>query len=191
MIQTSRSAESQGVVPRVFVMQQSSLQRAALYCRSNLDDPNRNPPCGDSLAYAARGGHGMSQEPRAKADDTRAAIPALALAMGLHELAANALKYGALSPAAPESWVELRWAKSGGRMRVAWPEHGGPSVTPPSRRGFGTRFVERYLAQDLGGTAGIAFDPEGVTCTVDAPRTEAAASAEAAAFLDTAGRVGP
>jgi two-component sensor histidine kinase len=42
-------------------------------------------------------------------------------------------------------------------------------VAPPPRRGFGTRLIERGLASDLGGTARIAFHPEGVVCTVEAP----------------------
>ena len=117
-------------------------------------------------------------------------MPALALAAGLRELAMNALKYGVLSPAAPRGWVELRWAKSGGRMRLAWPGHGGPPVAPPSRRGFGMCLGGRSLARDQGGTAEIAFDPEGVTRTVDAPPTEPAASMEAAAFLDADGGAG-
>ena len=115
---------------------------------------------------------------------------ALAVAMGLHELATNALKYGALSPAAHEGWVDLRWARSGGRMRLVWSEHGGPPVMPPSRRGFGTRLVERILAQDLGGMVKLAFDPEGVTCTIDAPLTEVTASAESPAFLRVSGGIG-
>ncbi len=115
---------------------------------------------------------------------------ALALAMGLHELATNAVKHGALSPAAPEGWVDLCWVKSGGRMRLVWSEHGGPPVTPPSQRGFGTRLVERSLAQDLGGTVKIAFNPEGVTCTVESPLTEVAASAEVTALLRMAGGTG-
>ena len=115
---------------------------------------------------------------------------ALALATGLHELAANALKHGALSSAAPEGWVDLRWAKSDGRMHLVWSEHGGPPVTPPSRRGFGTRLVERTLARGLGGTAEIAFDPAGVTCTIDAPLTEVAASIEVTPFLRVAGGAG-
>lgn len=112
---------------------------------------------------------------------------ALAIAMGLHELATNALGHGALSPAAPKGWVDLRWAKSGGRIRLVWSEHGGPPVTPRPRRGFGTRLVERSLAQDLAGTVQIAFDPEGMTCTVSAPLTEVAASEEIMALLDVAG----
>ncbi len=107
---------------------------------------------------------------------------ALALAMGLHELATNALKHGAFSPGMAEGWVDLRWAVSGGRIRLVWSEHGGPAVTPPLRRGFGTRLVERSLAQDLGGTVEITYGPEGVTCVVEAPLAEVAAPAEAAAF---------
>jgi len=115
---------------------------------------------------------------------------ALALAMGLHELATNALKYGALSPAAAEGWVDLRWAVSGGRIRLVWSEHGGSTVMPPSRRGFGTRLVERSLAQDLGGTVEIIYGPEGVTCVVEAPLAEVAAPAEVAAFLRVGGAAG-
>ncbi len=115
---------------------------------------------------------------------------ALALAMGLHDLAADALTYGALSSAVPEGRVDLRWTRSGGRMHLVWSEHGGPPVTPPSRRGFGTCLFERSLAQCLGGTAEIAFDSSSVTCTVDAPLTEVAASAGVTAFVYAAGGTG-
>ena len=172
-------------------MQQSRSQRAALYRRPTLDDPDCMPQCGSVLAHAARGGrgvHGMIQESCAEANDARAAVPTLALAMGLHGLVTNALKRGALSPAAPRGWVDLRWAKSGGQVRLVWSEHGGPPVASPSRRGFGTRLVERSLAQDLGGT--VAFDPEGMTCTVDAPLTMLAAFAGITSFPRAAGGAG-
>jgi len=97
---------------------------------------------------------------------------ALALAMALHELATNAVKYGALSNEVGQ--VELSWRVD--RMRelphllLRWEEKGGPRVVPPLRRGFGTRLVERSLAQGhLGGEAMIDFAPAGVVCTVDAP----------------------
>lgn len=115
---------------------------------------------------------------------------ALAFAMGLHELATNVLKYGALSSAAHEGWVDLGWTKSGGQMCFVWYKYGGPSVTQLSRHGFGTRLVERSLAQDLGGTVKLAFDPEGVACTVNAPLTEVAAPAESPVFLRVTGGVG-
>jgi two-component sensor histidine kinase len=93
---------------------------------------------------------------------------AVALAMALHELATNALKYGALSPNTPLGRVELNWTDNGGRLCLVWKERGGPLVSPPTRRGFGTRLIERSLSQDLEGEITLAFEPEGVTCTVDA-----------------------
>jgi PAS domain S-box-containing protein len=95
---------------------------------------------------------------------------ALALAMGLHELATNALKYGALST--PSGHVALRWDVSEGPdpvFRLTWTEHGGPPVQPAPRRGFGARLLERSLAQDLGGTARLDFAPGGLSCTLEAP----------------------
>ncbi len=109
---------------------------------------------------------------------------AVALAMGLHELATNALKFGALS--ARDGEVEIQWGIGGNdapRFRLTWTERGGPAAAAPTRRGFGTRLVERSLAQDLGGTAHITFAPEGITCTVEAPLAEVAASAEVVPFL--------
>ncbi len=97
---------------------------------------------------------------------------ALALAMGLHELATNALKYGALSPGAAEGRVALTWSTAGDRLHLEWREQGGPAVAQPSRQGFGTRLVERSLAQDLDGTVSIAFAPDGVICTIDAALAE-------------------
>ena len=96
---------------------------------------------------------------------------ALAIAMVLQELATNATKYGALS--SPEGKVDLTWsvdgAPDGVRFRLQWEERGGPPVSPPAKRGFGTRLIERSLAQDLDGSVRIAFMPGGVVCRVDAP----------------------
>ncbi|WP_457091813.1 sensor histidine kinase [Microvirga sp. P5_D2] len=96
---------------------------------------------------------------------------ALDLAMALHELATNAVKYGALSNAS--GTVDLTWEVDVGstppRLKLRWQEHGGPPVEAPSRRGFGTRLIERSLAQDLGGEARIEFARTGVICTVDTP----------------------
>jgi PAS domain S-box-containing protein len=91
---------------------------------------------------------------------------ALALALALHELSTNAAKYGALS--VEEGKVSIRWDVNGDRLRLVWAEQGGPPVTTPARRGFGSRLIERGLAADLGGTARIGFEPTGVTCTIDA-----------------------
>jgi PAS domain S-box-containing protein len=106
---------------------------------------------------------------------------ALALAMGLHELATNGLKHGALSAASGR--VGIDWDITTGDsplLRLIWTERGGPKVSPPTRRGFGLRLLERTLAQDLGGSARINFEvPEGVTCLIEAPLAEVISTADA------------
>ncbi|HEY0085499.1 MAG TPA: sensor histidine kinase, partial [Allosphingosinicella sp.] len=91
---------------------------------------------------------------------------AVSLALGLHELCTNAAKYGALSRA--EGRVRVGWSAKGGRLQLEWRETGGPPVEAPSRRGFGTRMIERGLASELGGKVEIAFEPAGVVCRIDA-----------------------
>ncbi|HLL39589.1 MAG TPA: HWE histidine kinase domain-containing protein [Rubrobacteraceae bacterium] len=96
---------------------------------------------------------------------------ALAIAMGLHELATNAIKYGALSNEAGQ--VRLRWEvdppQGEQRLHMVWSETGGPPVTLPSRKGFGTRLIERGLAAELGGSVQLAYPTSGVVCTIDTP----------------------
>jgi two-component sensor histidine kinase len=97
----------------------------------------------------------------------------LALAMALHELATNAVKYGALSN--KNGTIEVAWAVHNGaappRLTLTWREEGGPPVEIPRRRGFGSRLIERTLAQDLEGEVEITFPPTGVICRVHAPLT--------------------
>jgi PAS domain S-box-containing protein len=96
---------------------------------------------------------------------------ALAVAMVLQELATNAVKYGALSNDAGEVRLEWRIDPEGKepRLHLNWIERGGPAVTTPTRRGFGTRLIERSLAQDLEGEVLLAFQPAGLICTIQAP----------------------
>jgi PAS domain S-box-containing protein len=92
---------------------------------------------------------------------------AVALALAMHELATNAVKHGALS--LPTGRVDVRWSAEARRLRLIWRETGGPPLTTPVRRGFGTRLLERGLAEELHGDVCLEFRPEGVLCTVDAP----------------------
>ncbi len=94
----------------------------------------------------------------------------LALAMALQELATNAVKYGALSNETGEVRLEWQVDESGKepRLHLTWAESGGPSVKAPSRQGFGTRLIERSLAQDLEGEVRLAFEPTGLVCTIQA-----------------------
>jgi two-component sensor histidine kinase len=94
---------------------------------------------------------------------------ALALAMALHELSTNAVKHGALSQ--PGGRVELSWEMrpNGGETHflMQWRERGGPPVSPPRKAGFGTRLIERGLAAELGGTVRLAYEAEGLVCTIE------------------------
>lgn len=93
---------------------------------------------------------------------------AVAVAMALHELGTNAVKYGALS--SQNGHVDVAWAVDGDRLRLDWREADGPTVTEPKRRGFGVRMIERALASDLNASVRVEFAPSGVRCTIDAPR---------------------
>jgi two-component sensor histidine kinase len=96
---------------------------------------------------------------------------ALALSMALHELCTNAAKYGALT--APQGHVAIRWrveeGREGRQLELAWQERGGPPVEAPSRKGFGSRLIERGLAAELGGRTDIRYERSGLACTIGAP----------------------
>lgn len=95
---------------------------------------------------------------------------AVTISMALHELCTNAAKYGALST--PGGAVSAIWrveAAPEPRLRLVWRESGGPPVSPPGRRGFGSRMIEQALAADLRGSATLEFRPDGVICEIDAP----------------------
>jgi two-component sensor histidine kinase len=91
---------------------------------------------------------------------------ALALALALHELATNGVKYGALS--GEEGKVAISWRTEEGMLRLEWKELGGPKVEAPTRRGFGSRLIERALGSDLGGKAELSFEADGLRCTIAA-----------------------
>ncbi|MDB5431651.1 MAG: signal transduction histidine kinase [Caulobacter sp.] len=97
---------------------------------------------------------------------------ALSLAMAFHELATNAAKYGALR-GGPDGRITivgaLVTAAAGDRMRLSWSETGGPPVEPPTRRGFGSRLIERGLAQDLDGEVSMDYAPGGLVCRITMP----------------------
>lgn len=95
---------------------------------------------------------------------------ALAFAMVLHELCTNAVKYGALS--SPNGRIAIGWTVHEGALRLLWAESGGPVVVPPTRRGFGSRLIERGLRHEIRGRVALAFAATGVTCTIEAPLGE-------------------
>jgi two-component sensor histidine kinase len=99
---------------------------------------------------------------------------ALALSMVFHELGTNAVKYGALS--VPEGSVTVVWHVDPGalhRLTLHWEERGGPTVSPPARKGFGSRLIAASLKSDLAGEARVDYRPSGLVCvlTLSLPRT--------------------
>jgi PAS domain S-box-containing protein len=88
-------------------------------------------------------------------------------AISLHELATNAAKYGSLSAAGGR--VEISWSLTAdGRLSLRWIESGGPTVTPPTHRGFGTRIMENMIGQ-LKGEVRFDWRDQGLTCEIALP----------------------
>ncbi|HZA67992.1 MAG TPA: HWE histidine kinase domain-containing protein [Geminicoccaceae bacterium] len=93
---------------------------------------------------------------------------ALTLSLVMHELAANAAKYGALS--VPSGRVEIGWRiDPDRRLLLTWQETGGPSVAPPGQRGFGSQLIEFNIAHEFGGEAKLDYRPTGVECVLKIP----------------------
>jgi two-component sensor histidine kinase len=85
------------------------------------------------------------------------------IAISLHELATNAAKYGSLSAA--DGRVEITWSRTeDGRLGLRWIEVGGPTITPPTHRGFGTRVMENIIAGQLRGEVHFNWRDQGLTC---------------------------
>lgn len=98
---------------------------------------------------------------------------ALSLALAFHELLTNAVKYGALSNEAGK--ISVQWFRTDRpkpRLKLVWSEIGGPIVSTPARRGFGSRLLERGLAADLEAEVAMDFQPQGLVCVIDAPLAE-------------------
>jgi PAS domain S-box-containing protein len=128
-------------------------------------------PIGDVVAGALnafQGSHGARIAIAGPKDAVLDAHKAMLLAMALHELSTNAIKYGALSNEGGQ--VSVRWDLVPGdeaqRLKFVWQESGGPPVKPPERKGFGSVLIERALQRELGGVE-YTFDPGGVTCTLE------------------------
>lgn len=94
---------------------------------------------------------------------------AVAMALALHELATNAAKYGALSNDTDR--VDVSWQIDGtgpeAIFRMNWYEEGGPPVTMPTRRGFGSTLIERSLSSYFGGTAATDYRTDGLVFTLE------------------------
>jgi PAS domain S-box-containing protein len=95
---------------------------------------------------------------------------ALSLSLAVHELATNAAKYGALTGAQGEAVLDWGVTQADGEERVdlCWRESGGPAVSPPTERGFGSRLL-LMVGRELGGEGRLQFLPEGLVWTASFP----------------------
>ena len=98
----------------------------------------------------------------------------LALAMAVHELASNVAKYGALSTTAGRLAVvwDVHPGAGAPALTLTWTETGGPAVSPPTRRGFGTTLIERALTHEIDAEVNREFLAGGLLCTIAIPLAE-------------------
>ncbi|MNW65687.1 Blue-light-activated histidine kinase [compost metagenome] len=101
---------------------------------------------------------------------------AVSLGMIFHELATNAAKYGALSSGGGRVLVDWSVADlNNPQLGIIWRETGGPSVTSPERRGFGSRLIERNVRHDLAGTVQMHYRDDGLSAEIIIPLNKEAA----------------
>lgn len=114
----------------------------------------------ESDEQVAIGGPAVALKPQA----------AQTLGLALHELAANAARFGALS--VPGGRLSVTWdrcEKPGGGLALDWRERNGPRVNPRSKHGFGSMVIESNLARTLDAQVNLDFDPTGVCCRIVIP----------------------
>ncbi|WP_375461738.1 sensor histidine kinase [uncultured Enterovirga sp.] len=120
-----------------------------------------------SLLQLELGGFGKASAGRVTLDgpDVKlASETAVPLGLAIHELTTNSARYGALSAA--EGCVEVAWeivedGPAEPALMMRWIEHGGPTVVPPERHGFGTRMLSRVLGAQIGAQVTSDFHPDG------------------------------
>jgi two-component sensor histidine kinase len=94
------------------------------------------------------------------------------VAMALHELVTNAVKYGALS--SPTGRVSVNWDRqyaegAAARVMIEWRETGGPPVVSPPKLGYGISLIRELIPHELGGMVDLTFASDGVCCKIDVP----------------------
>ncbi|WP_416356640.1 PAS domain S-box protein [Aureimonas phyllosphaerae] len=160
--QTLRQATSMDEGREAVFTRISALARAQdILVRSSFDEADVG-----EIVEAAIAPH-QTADKRIDADGPRVGLTAqqaLGLSLAIHELATNAAKYGALSNEAGR--VAMSWGEADGSFQFNWIESGGPLVTAPQRRGFGSKLIERIVASYFDGEGRIDFDPAGIRFTL-------------------------
>jgi two-component sensor histidine kinase len=175
--QTARNAPSVEAFNTAFQARVMALAQAhGLLTRKNWEGASLR-----DVVLATLAPHRDEQEAQIKIEgpdcDLRAP-QALAMTLGLHELATNARKYGALS--IPAGTVSVQWdvlrEREDRSVILRWSERDGPAVQQSRREGFGSRLLQRALAADLSGDVHLEFPVTGVSCTIRFPLANPPAS---------------
>lgn len=114
-------------------------------------------------------GHYGKRYERTGQDVSLAPNVVIILGMALHELATNAVKYGAWLE---DGIVHIEAKISDNQLRVEWRELGGPPAVKPEHRGFGSRLLERGVASELSGVVTLDYAASGLTCVIVAPLSD-------------------
>ena len=135
------------------------------------DGPDQHLPLGDLDPLVQGLGGVVVVDGHRDLGDDGAGVDSLVddVTLVVSELATNAVKYGALSSASGAIHLSWSFEADARRLQLYWRESGGPQVDPPSRRGFGSRLIERaFRGGDLSGSSALDFNPSGLRCTVEA-----------------------
>ena len=125
-----------------------------------------------SISATGHNSDAQGQQPRAELVGPPLPLVAeavQAVAMILHELATNATKHGALSASGGRVLLSWRVDRVAGVLRMRWSECGGPPVSVPTRRGFGSRVLEAIARDQLGGRVSRDWQISGLTCDIELP----------------------
>jgi two-component sensor histidine kinase/CheY-like chemotaxis protein len=115
--------------------------------------------------------------------------PSAAISLNLifHELATNAVRYGAASVA--QGRISLTWDIRDDHFVLTWREMDGPAITAQVRPGFGSRLIRQLLAKDLRATFQLEYPAEGALLTASIPLKRLEVDKHAGDFLDTRARM--
>ena len=164
--QTLAKSESPGVFAEAFLGRLHSMGKSyALVSRENWGGVSLN-----EILMSQLHNHAEEHEGRIQVGGPPISFaPPQALALGLvfHELATNAVKYGAL--AKPKGRVAVTWGIEKGRLIITWLERDGARVGNPARKGFGTELIERELKSALGAKVAFDYAPEGIEVRITIP----------------------
>ena len=172
---TARTNQALAGTARELLDRIGALGRAHEYVRPQLGDMRQDRPTTNLVslleeivaAYPAFSEGRLTIEGPAVEIDSRAATP---VALVIHELATNALKYGSLSM--PDGRVSLRFYEEDTRIYIDWTETGGPVPgSEPPDPGFGSKLIDMAVRQQLGGTYEREWSPSGMALRMDFPRT--------------------